>query len=501
MNTSKKRNTIYTFGSSFLAIILQGVLGFITTKLILTVYGSDFNGVNATANQFINLLMLLEGGITLATNVALFRPIATNDEAGINHILSAMNKLFHKIGLAFFVLGIIGSLIYANIIGSDLDKGYIFLLFVFTVVPSAFTIYYTSKYSVLLQAEQKEYLLYFINIIIVIITQSLLILVASFRLHFLYVRIAQMVCSILNGIIIVHICKKKHKGLNLTVEPNFSAIKGTKDILIQKITGLLYGTAPILYISIFLGAMYVSVYAVYNSIFSLIKNFLYSLVNAPRMSFGVLISEQDSDYVKEKFLLYEFIIISVSTIVFISVFVMTAPFIAIYTRGITDINYTDSKIALLLTLIGYLEIIHIPSGHIINLSGNFSYSKKFQLIASLILVVFIPLASHFWSFYGVLFGILCTALALCFMEIGYIHHYYFKDATRPILKLIVSHVIPGVILCFAEFKFLPAINSYVEFFIRGASIFILNVFFFFIVSYFFNRKYLKTLLGGHIKFL
>lgn len=500
MNTSKKKNTIYTFGSSFLAILLQGILGFITTKLILTVYGSDFNGVNATANQFINLLMLLEGGITLATNVALFKPIANEDESQINHILAAMSKIFHKIGLVFFVLGIIGSYIYANIIGSELDRIYIFLLFVFTVIPSAFNIYYTSKYSVLLQAEQKEYIIHFINIAIVIVTQSLLILVASLRVHYLYVRIVQMACSILNSLIIVSICKKKHIGLNLDVEPDFLAIKGTKDILIQKFTGLLYGTAPVLYISIFLGAIYVSVYAVYNSIFSLIKNFLYSLVNAPRMSFGVLISQQDSDYVKEKFLQYEFIIISISTIVFISVFIMTAPFIAIYTRGITDVNYADNKVALLLALIGYLEIIHIPSGHIINLSGNFSYSKKFQLIASLILIIVIPLASYFWSLYGVLFGILCTALALCFMEIGYIHQNYFKNALRPILKLLVSNILPAILICFAEYRFLPSISSYFEFFVQGTVILLTNSFLFFGLNYFFNRKYLEALLGGLRRF-
>ncbi|MDY0299919.1 MAG: hypothetical protein RBQ66_08885, partial [Candidatus Cloacimonadaceae bacterium] len=306
--------------------------------------------------------------------------------------------------------------------------------------------------------------------------------------HYLFIRIAHMTCSIIASITIVYICKKNNKTLNLHVEPNYSAIKGTKDVLIQKITGLIYGTVPVLYMSIFLGSVYVSVYAVYNSIFTLVKNILYSLVNAPRMSFGALIAEKDTEYVKEQFLLYEFIIVFFSTIIFCSALVMIIPFILLYTRGITDIEYNDNRIAIMLTLIGFVEIIHIPSGHIINMSGNFSYSKKFQLVAAILLIVLIPIASHYWGFIGILVSIFCAAIALAIMEIAYIHNRYFHKTLGRINRIIFSNLLFSTLLSIIELHYINNIDSYYNFFIIGFIVLLANSFILLVVNYLINRK-------------
>lgn len=467
MKNSKRKNTFNTFIASFIYTILQSLLGLVLTRLILGVYGSDFNGINATANQFINVLLLMEGGFTLSTNVALFKPIVNQDDTGINQILSATSRVFHKVGLLFLLLGIIGSFFYARLIKTNLGETDVFLLFIFTLIPSAYNLFFTVKYDVLLRAEQKEYLITIVNIAIVVITQLSLILVTSLRLHYYAVRIVQALGSILGSTIIVYICKRNHKNLDLSVEPKYSSIKGTKDVLIQKITSLIYGTTPVLYISMLLGSVYVSVYAIYNSIFSLIKSVLYSLVNAPRMSFGTLIVERDTIHLRNQFFLYEFIVIFSSTVMFTSVFIMTMPFILLYTRGITDVIYADRRIILLLTLIGYFEIIHIPSGHIINMSGNFSYSKKFQLVSTVLLIITIPLGSYYLGFIGVLLGILITAISLAIMEIGFIHCCYFPKSLLKVVKILAANIIPALFFGIVGVYFLPQIDSYAMFLLLG----------------------------------
>ena len=113
---SKKKNSILTFVTSLILTMLRGVLGLIVTRLILKVYGSDFNGINATANQFINVILLVEGGFTLSTNVALFKPLVTNNKDEVNQILSATSKIFHRVGFVFLIIGIIGSYFYVMLI-------------------------------------------------------------------------------------------------------------------------------------------------------------------------------------------------------------------------------------------------------------------------------------------------------------------------------------------------------------------------------------------------
>ena len=485
---SKKKSSLLIFITALTFTLLQGLLGVIVTRLILTAYGSDFNGVNATANQFINVLLLLEGGVTLATNVALFKPVVNHDTDQINEILAATSKIFHILGVLFLIIGVIGSFLFVWIIKSDINKYQIFLLFLFTVIPSAINLFYTTKYAVLLQAGQKEYLINNIRIIIIVVTQILIILVAIFKLNYLLIRAVHMIFSIISSILIVRTCKKRYSALDLTVPPNFTAIKGTKDVIIQKVTSLLYGTAPILYISIVLGTIYVSVYAVYNSIFIIIKNLLYSLVNAPRMSFGVLIAERDNEYVKEKFLMYEFLIVVTSAIFFSSVMIMIPSFISIYTAGITDANYNDQRISLLLSLIGFIEIIHIPSGHIINMSGNFAYSRKIQSIATIILIISIPIASHAWGFIGILASILCAAIALAIMEIGFIHIKYFIHTLLQILLILSINMLFAVVLCILEIQYLPSVDSYWEFFMLGVVVFLLNAIVILSINFIFIRN-------------
>ena len=298
-----------------------------------------------------------------------------------------------------------------------------------------------------------------------------------------------MVGLIISNTTIVYICKKQHPELDLSSEPKYTAIKGTKDVLVQKITSLIYGTAPVLYISMLLGSLYVSVYAVYNSIYSLIKQLLYALVNAPRMSFGALIAERDNYYVQERFLLYEFIVILSSAIIFTSVYVMTMPFIKLYTTGITDAQYIDSRIPLFLVLIGYFEIIHIPSGHILNMSGNFNQSKIFQLIAALILIITIPVFSYLFGFIGVLGGLLVAAIGLAILEISFIHIRYFHNLLLSVVRLLLINTITAIVLSGIEIKHLSNIDNYFQFLLLGFFVLVINTIIFFIVNFLFNKKY------------
>ena len=77
------------------------------------------------------------------------------------------------------------------------------------------------------------------------------------------------------------------------------------------------------------------------------------------------------------------------------------PFISIYTAGVTDANYYDPVIALLMVLVAVVEMIHIPSGHLLNMAGKFKISKNFQLIACATLVVTMLVGGNLFGVYGI----------------------------------------------------------------------------------------------------
>ena len=72
MNRSNKSilNAIF----ALLQMVITSIFGLMLGRSIMSHYGSDYNGINSIVTQVVNAIMVLEGGFTLASNVALFKP-------------------------------------------------------------------------------------------------------------------------------------------------------------------------------------------------------------------------------------------------------------------------------------------------------------------------------------------------------------------------------------------------------------------------------------------
>lgn len=486
MNKSQK--SLYTAVSGIALTLINGILGLVVTKLIISSYGSDFNGLNSTANQFINMLLIVEGGFTLATNVSLFKPLAEKNYKLINGIMSATKNNFIKIGIIFLSIGIIMSIIYSMMVKSELPQEIAVWTFLMTVISTAFNLMYATKYQILIQTEQREYILNFIKIAMIMLSQLLIIAIVFLKGHMLLVRFVTMVGAILSSLLIGYICRKNYKYLDFNVKPSYKEIKGTKDVFVQKFTSMVYSSVPIIFISITVGTMYVSVYAIYNNVFTLLKSVIYSVINAPSMGFGKLIAEREKKYVLKMFLQYEFIVNNVVLCLLSTASVLIMPFITIYTKGISDIEYNNLVLAFLLIGITFFEIIHIPSGNIINMSGNFKVGKKIQTIASIVLVIGMIIGNFIFGFYGILAAVLITAILLAILEIGYIHNIYFKKVNIDFLRLLIPHTIMVIVLIYFESMLLPIIEGYVQFLLAGFIILIINGFALFLFNLIINRR-------------
>lgn len=486
MNKSKR--SILTAVSAIALTLINGLFALVITKLVIVKYGSDFNGLNSTASQFISMLLIIEGGFTIATNVALFKPMAINDYDAINRILSATRKIFNKIGMSFFLVGTAVSIIYALIINSELSPVIAFSVFMMTIISTSFNLFYATKYRILLQSEHKEYVLNGIQIGTLILSQLLILATILTNSHMLLVRFSTMLGAIINSLLIVNISKKKYKHLDFHTEPDYKSISGTKDIFIQKLTSMIYSTIPIIFISATVGTIYASVYVVYNNVFRLLKSVIYAFINAPRMGFGKLIAEKESGYVLKVFLQYEFIVNYVMFTLLSTAAVLIMPFISIYTTGITDANYYNWLIALFLIAITFFEIIHIPSGNIINMAGKFKIGRKIQTLASIVLVIVMIIGNMFMGFYGILLAVLVTAVLLSILEILYIHNTYFERAVFDFLKLLVPNLAVMIFITLLEIKYLPPIHTYLDFLIAGIILVTVNAVILAIVNFVVNRN-------------
>lgn len=486
---SKSKKSIYNALSSIVFTFLNGLFGIVLMKSIIEVYGSDFNGLNSTVNQFINMLLVIEGGFTLAINVALFKYLSQKDYNTVNSILAASKNIFRKIGILFLVLGFLGSILSCILIKTNVDLLIVFFSFFSMVIATSFNLVFSTKYRILLQTDQKEYIINIIQIITLLISQTLLIISIKIDSGMISIRLLIMLFNIVSSIIIIIYAKRNYRFIDMTIKPNKNLIKGTNDIFIQKITSVFYGAFPMIFISSTSGTTVASVYIVYNSIFTLIKSLIYSVVNAPRIGFGKLIVEREKSYVLKIFTLYEFIIINIILLALLSLNLLITPFINLYISGIKDISYQNTFLVVVMMFIMFFEMIHIPSGNILNMGGMFKIGKKIQTITAIILVISMIVLNLFFGFMGTLVGVLFAAVILAILEIYYVHFFYFEEKLGDLIKIYIPLFIFFVLNLILQYKYIiikP--TSYVHLLFLSILVFIGNIIVLSLFNYIFNKR-------------
>lgn len=492
MKTDKTKNSLLNAITMILQTGIISLLSLISTNLILKNYGSDFNGVVATAGQFINMLLIVEGGFSLAINVALFKPYVENDEEKINSIMSASKKTFYKIGLVFLLIGLVISFIYPLFIKSNLDYITIFLIFLMVISATGFNLLFVTKSQIMFQVSQKEYIYTFFGVIINLFSSITTIILVINKVNMLWVRLSILTYSILNGILVLILYKRHFPRINTNVKPDYTKIKGTKDIMIQKLTSVIYLSSPLLFISTFISTKMSSVYSVYYSIYNIVKMFLTSMLSAPINGFGQLFSNSKLEHVYDKFKIYEYIVILSSTILISSVLVVILPFISLYTANVTDINYVNDIIAIMLAVILFLEVIHIPAGNIINISGNFKTARNIQIIACILLVSSLTIFGYFFGIYGILLGTIITNIMLASLEINYTHRKIFKSNLTDFITKISINLSLIIAIVLIGRSIIPNISNYLIFFVVGFITLIISCLIVFCVNYlFFKNDILK----------
>lgn len=486
---NKTNRSILNSITSVLLMLLNGLFNIIVVRKIINVYGSDFNGLNSTATQFINILMIVEGGFGLAANVSLFEPLAQNDKLRVNSIISAVYNQFKKIGFIFLILGLVFSIVFSGFIKTDLPIYITLLTFIMLVVSTALNLAYATTYKIAFQSNQQEYILNAISIFVITLTNIIIIIAIKYNAHELIIRLIVMILAILQSLLIIGYCKKKYKYLDINTKPAYGEIQGTKDVFTQKIVGLIYSSMPILFISSFVGTAYSSVYAVYNTVFVLIKGLNLAFINAPRMGLGKLIKERkNNNYINKIFNQYEFVSFYLIACMMSVAIVLIMPFVDIYTTGVTDVEYQNWYIASALIAITIFEMIHIPSGNIINMSGNFKVGRDIQIISGVVLVIMIIFGSIYFGVYGILSAILVTAILLAVLEIYYVHQKYLRGTWLQFLKSIISCSVSAIILVYIELKIDYSITSFFTFFYYALILLVINSLIILLTNLILNNK-------------
>ena len=199
------------------SLILQLVLalsGFIIPRFFTELYGSSMNGLVNSISQFISYINLVEAGISASVIVSLYKPIAENDTSQINRVLPAAKKFYRKSGFLFLLLVGLLILVYPYVIKNEISNSAFIRMMIFVLSISGLVDYFIlGKYRVLLQADQRSYVISYAQIVGTVIMTIVSIIQIKLECSALAVKLTAASIYILRSLIVVFYARRKYKYL------------------------------------------------------------------------------------------------------------------------------------------------------------------------------------------------------------------------------------------------------------------------------------------------
>lgn len=434
----KKKMSIYNFISGFLGQIITIVIGLFIPRLVLVSFGSEGNGLVSSISQIFVYISLLEAGVGAASTQALYGPIEKDDKENINRILSATHKYYNKTGIVYLLATFLLSICYPLLVNVSMDYLDVMLIIFFIGFGGVINYLLVGKFKIFLAALGKNYVVINIATMITILSNVIRIILILLRYDLVVLQFFYMIINVLQALFIIYYMKKNYQWINLDVKPDYNAISKKNFALIHQIANVIFSNTDVLVITIFCGLKVVSVYTIFNMIFSMAQTILSTLNNSTVFVIGQKYHGDKKDF-RILYDFYEYCYIIFSFLLMVIVLFNIIPFMHIYTSGISDANYYDYYLAILFFMSNLLSSIRIPGINLINIDGKFKETARSSIIESIINLSFSILLTYKIGVYGTLIG---TIIALLYRNIDII---YFCN--RNILKNTAKKTISCIISC------------------------------------------------------
>jgi polysaccharide transport protein, putative len=479
-------------------VLLQLVItasGFIIPRVMLTVYGSEINGVVSSLTQFINYFTLIEAGLGGAAIFALYKPLSEGNHSKINAIVVASKKLYMKSGMIFVGLIFILAFVFPTFTTlSSLNRLEVSLLTFIIGMTGVLDFFTLAKYRVLLTADQRVYILSLASTIYYILYTGIIAFASFFNVNIVVIRAMALSAMLVRSIILIIYCRKKYSWINFKETPDYSALKSKNDVLYQQICGMVQTGMPIVLATFIIKDFKaVSVFTIYNMVLTGINGVLGVFSTSLASGFGNLIVDKDKNLLRKTYNEFEAIYQILIAIVYSTTLFMIMPFVRLYTADVTDINYIIPIFAFLSVWNGAFYNIKTPLSMLVVSAGMYRETRAQNTITAIIIIALgIPL-TFLYGLNGVMIASICSNLYRTIDFIFFVHKHITEDSPRNSIWRIVKVLLCMSIATVLTIVFSFQINSIISWIIHAILILISCVIVVGIIMGVSDRKWLYNL--------
>lgn len=441
---SRTKKFLKNTGTTALLQVVTLLVGLITPRIMLSVYGSEINGLITSVNQFITYFRLTEAGLSAAMVYALYKPLAENNQGQINTIVSTGTAFFRKSGQ--FLLVMLGLLMicYPQLMRnhslSTLELGLLILLLGMDGLTLNF---FFAQYGAFLQANQKNYVISLCSMVQLLTHLGCVLCFAKESVSITTFLMLAQLPILLRSSLLYFYCVKTYPRLSLQEPIQKDILSKRKDARYHQIFTVLNTGAPVILLTLWTQDLkLVSLYSIFNIVITAINGFLGIFSTILPATFGDIISRKEKETLVKTHSAFEFLFYALLSWVYGITFVTIMPFIRVYTADITDINYDLPLFGYLFVASSLVYMIAVPQGILITAAGHYEETKTKVTIQCVILVAVTLVALEHFGVYGVLLGSLSSAVYLCVAWFSYVPKTITQVSLLPSLKRIL-----GIFIC------------------------------------------------------
>lgn len=439
--------------TSLLLEVALALSGIIIPRFFTALYGSAVNGLVSSINQFITYMSLAEAGIGAAGMVALYKPLAENNYQEINGIVSAARSFYLRSGWIFVGLAAVLIGVYPLVVQSEIaDAGFVRMMILLLLTNGIVDYFFLGKYRVLLQADQRNYVISLAQIAGVIVVTIVSLLLIHLKASALLVKGTAAVVYILRSVAVAWYVRRHYPNISFREQPKTAAFSQRWSALIHQIVTMIVNNTDIVLLTLLLSQnalVEVSVYSVYNLVAYSISALLNSISSGIRSSFGQVLANDEKAVLYTSFGNYEYLFFLMVFFCYACMAVLLYPFVQLYCADFADAAvYPRWILVALFSAIGLIQSLRLPACTVVVAAGHYKQTQIRAILEAAINLVVSLLLIRPLGIVGVLIGTLASYLYRTVDMIVYVQKYFLPGTLgRTVSRLLRNGVVSaGVVV-------------------------------------------------------
>lgn len=471
-SVSRIENSIRNSTYGIIIVCINTVISFVTRLLIVNYLGIQALGLNGLFSEVISMLSLAEMGIGMAIVYSLYKPLNDLDYKRINQLMSLFRIAYNKIALLTFILGcLITPFIHYFITEINYPLYYIRIIFILFVINTSVSYLFSYKTS-LLNADQKQYVVSVILVIVRLVFTGLIIFLLIVTHNYIVFLIVTIVQSLVANIIISKYVDRKYPHLcfneQMMKEEKHEIFSNIKNIFIKRVSGVITGSTTNVLISVLVSTIQVGYFSNYLTLFSPFKIFKQQLTNGIAASVGNLSVSSSMDnnmtvLYRLTFIFYIYSIVMSSVLLGIS-----EDFISVWLGS----SYLLPSTILVISVFNlYIDCSSAPLWQYLEVSGLFKQDRNIAILGSVLNLCVAIYAGMIWGMPGIFMGAIVSQIIQLILKSRLLFKYKYGSIS-PMqfyyynIKMLFGFIV--VVICYFYYiKEIYINNLYITLIVKG----------------------------------